>query len=125
MMPHTPVGNLSENGLAYQTVLCYEAAPTILEQRMPKRSKRREWTKDDVRELKDACSPEDASSKNSEVAQTDTWSNSAEGVLPWRIIRFAGIIPCCKHDQLNGTPPIAIAASPRISRSIKDINPVL
>jgi hypothetical protein len=52
MMPHTPVGNLSENGLAYQTALCYEAAPTTLEQRMPKKSKRREWTKDDVRELK-------------------------------------------------------------------------
>ena len=51
-MPHTHGKPWMKMALAYQTVLCYEAAPTTLEQRMPKKSKRREWTKDDVRELK-------------------------------------------------------------------------
>jgi hypothetical protein len=35
---------------------------------MAKNSKRREWTKEDVRELKDSCSSKDAPSKNREVA---------------------------------------------------------
>jgi hypothetical protein len=47
---------------------------------MAKRSKRREWTKDDVRELKTLARSKDASSKNREVAQADTRRNAAEGV---------------------------------------------
>jgi hypothetical protein len=55
---------------------------------MAKRSKRREWTKDDVRELKTLARSKDASSKNREVAQADTRRNAAEGVLAWRVIGF-------------------------------------
>jgi hypothetical protein len=43
----------SENELACRMVLCYEAAPQKnVGANMAKKAKRREWTKDDVRELK-------------------------------------------------------------------------
>ena len=42
-----------ENELACRMVLCYEAAPQKnVGANMAKKVKRREWTKDDVRELK-------------------------------------------------------------------------
>jgi hypothetical protein len=41
-----------ENELACPMVLCYEAAPKKVGANMPKKAKRREWTKEDVRELK-------------------------------------------------------------------------
>ena len=41
-----------ENELACPMVLCYEAAPKNVGADMAKKAKRREWSKDDVRELK-------------------------------------------------------------------------
>ena len=53
---------------------------------MAKKVKRREWTKDDVRELKTL-----ASGQNCEVTETNTWGDAAEGVLAWRIVRHAWV----------------------------------
>jgi hypothetical protein len=56
---------------------------------MAKRSRRREWTRDDFRELKALSSSTDPSSENREVAQADARRNAAEGVFAWCIIGFA------------------------------------
>jgi hypothetical protein len=54
-------------------------------------AKRREWTKQDVRELKSPARKKSASSKNREVAQTDARRNAKKGIRAWRVIGFARV----------------------------------
>ena len=58
---------------------------------MAKKVKRREWTKDDVRELKTLARQKTPVAKNCEITETNTWGDAAEGVLTWRIVRHAWV----------------------------------
>ena len=60
---------------------------------MAKTVKRREWTKDDVRELKTSRSSKNAGSKDREGAQKDRRRYGAEGVHARRVIGFKAIAP--------------------------------
>jgi hypothetical protein len=87
---------------------------------MPKKPKRREWTKDDVRELKTPCSSEDASGQNCEVTETNAWSDAAEGVLTWRIVRHARVGQAPQNSRVSPAArligPLALSA-PLTARS--------
>ena len=58
---------------------------------MAKVAKRREWTKDDVRELKNSCSSKNTCKKDREGAQKDSRRYTAESVHAWRILGFAAV----------------------------------
>ena len=58
---------------------------------MAKVAKRREWTKDDVRETEDSCSSKNTCKKDREGAQKDPRRYAAESVQPWRILGFAAV----------------------------------
>ena len=60
---------------------------------MAKKAKRREWTKDDVRELK-MLARQKTPVENREIAEANSRSNAAEGVLAWRVIGHARIGRC-------------------------------
>ena len=58
---------------------------------MAKVAKRREWTKDDVRELKTSCSSKNTGKEDCEGAQKDPRRYAAESVHAWRILGFAAV----------------------------------
>jgi hypothetical protein len=57
---------------------------------MSKNSRRREWTRTDVRE-ENTCSAEDASAKNCSDAQEDRGGNPTEGFQPGGFVGFANL----------------------------------
>jgi hypothetical protein len=56
---------------------------------MARRSKRREWTKYDVRELKSLARQKTPVAKIAKLLKRTLRANAAESVLAWRIIGFA------------------------------------
>jgi hypothetical protein len=55
---------------------------------MAKETKRREWTKDEVRELKSLARQKTPVAKIA-ITETNTWSDAAEGLFTRRIVRHA------------------------------------
>ena len=60
---------------------------------MAKTTKRREWTKDDVRELKSLARQKNACNKDRQGAQEDSGRNAAKGVHAWGVIGLKAIAP--------------------------------
>ena len=54
-------------------------------------SKRREWTRDDIRNLKAFARHKDASAENCSDTQEVRRRNSTEGFQPWSLVGFAGL----------------------------------
>jgi hypothetical protein len=58
---------------------------------MAKNSKRREWTKDDVRELKTLARQKTPAAKIAKSLKRNPWRNASESVLAERVVGHAGI----------------------------------
>jgi hypothetical protein len=82
---------------------------------MARRSKRREWTKYDVRELKSLARQKTPVAKIAKLLKRTLRANAAESVLAWRIIGFA---------RLEGPLPFhPMTSSARARNDCEMINP--